>query len=98
MLLQHKKGILKGDWGGMTQIVTKVHDSSKETGKKANIFEQKAMEQHAEKLAEEQVKKQAAMKKIMKEEQLAEQKEKERKEKVAKGLAALQSKINTQQS
>jgi hypothetical protein len=44
ILLKDKKGQLKGGFGGFTQTVFKHHDESKETGKKANVFEQKAAE------------------------------------------------------
>jgi hypothetical protein len=44
ILLKDKKGQLKGGFGGFTQTVFKHHDESKETGKKANIFEQKVAE------------------------------------------------------
>eukprot|EP01097_Dermamoeba_algensis_P002990 TRINITY_DN2199_c0_g1_i1.p1 TRINITY_DN2199_c0_g1~~TRINITY_DN2199_c0_g1_i1.p1 ORF type:complete len:178 (+),score=61.86 TRINITY_DN2199_c0_g1_i1:68-601(+) len=93
ILLKDKKGLLKG-WGSITKIA-KHHDESKETGKKANIFEQKAAQQAAEKEAEEKVRREYALKKqIQQEEREKAQKEKERKEKVAAGLAKLKAGIN----
>jgi hypothetical protein len=94
ILLKDKKGLLKSGFGGFTQAVFKQHDESKETGKKANIFEQKAAEMAKEKEREEQIKRQAAMRKaIAQEEREAAQREKERKAKVQEGLAKLKANI-----
>eukprot|EP01102_Stenamoeba_stenopodia_P018086 TRINITY_DN658_c0_g2_i1.p1 TRINITY_DN658_c0_g2~~TRINITY_DN658_c0_g2_i1.p1 ORF type:complete len:199 (+),score=67.56 TRINITY_DN658_c0_g2_i1:49-597(+) len=94
ILLKDKKGLLKG-MGGFTKIVTKTHDESKDTGKKANIFEQKAAALAEEKEREAKVRAQASMRKeIASQERQAAVAEKARKEKVAAGLAKLKANIN----
>eukprot|EP01101_Sappina_pedata_P004103 TRINITY_DN168_c0_g1_i1.p1 TRINITY_DN168_c0_g1~~TRINITY_DN168_c0_g1_i1.p1 ORF type:complete len:182 (+),score=134.01 TRINITY_DN168_c0_g1_i1:20-565(+) len=97
ILLKDKKGLLKGSgFGSFASIVGKKHDESKETGKKANIFEQKMAQQSNDLLKEQEVRKAAEMrKKLAQEEREAAKKEAERKKKVAEGLAKLKQGINT---
>jgi len=95
ILVKYKKGQLHSSlWGDFVKIA-KQHDTSKETGKKANVFEQKAAELANEQQQEAKIKAQAAKRKqLQTEEKEAARKEKERKEKVAAGLAKLKANIN----
>eukprot|EP01102_Stenamoeba_stenopodia_P004155 TRINITY_DN1433_c0_g1_i1.p1 TRINITY_DN1433_c0_g1~~TRINITY_DN1433_c0_g1_i1.p1 ORF type:complete len:213 (-),score=80.11 TRINITY_DN1433_c0_g1_i1:160-798(-) len=87
IILKDKKGIAKGPWSGFAAAVGKVHDNSKETGRKANFFEQEAAKQRGDPLEEEK-------KRIAAEEKKKAEAEKKRKEKVAAGLAKLKAGIN----
>eukprot|EP01100_Stratorugosa_tubuloviscum_P011090 TRINITY_DN4876_c0_g1_i1.p1 TRINITY_DN4876_c0_g1~~TRINITY_DN4876_c0_g1_i1.p1 ORF type:complete len:198 (-),score=92.69 TRINITY_DN4876_c0_g1_i1:33-578(-) len=95
IILKDKKGLLKSSWGGFTKIVTKQHNPNTDTGKKANIFEQKAAEIASQQQQEDIVRKQAAQRRaIQKEERESAQKEKERKEKLSANLAKFKQNIN----
>eukprot|EP01100_Stratorugosa_tubuloviscum_P007285 TRINITY_DN3049_c0_g1_i1.p1 TRINITY_DN3049_c0_g1~~TRINITY_DN3049_c0_g1_i1.p1 ORF type:complete len:196 (-),score=113.85 TRINITY_DN3049_c0_g1_i1:70-657(-) len=104
VMLKAKKGLLKGSAGlsALARIVAKQHDESKETGKKANVFEQKAADQANDRIREEEIKRQAEVrkkqaelkKKLAQEEREAAEREVERKRKVAEGLSRLKANIN----
>eukprot|EP00026_Physarum_polycephalum_P020496 Phypoly_transcript_23108.p1 GENE.Phypoly_transcript_23108~~Phypoly_transcript_23108.p1 ORF type:complete len:121 (+),score=38.04 Phypoly_transcript_23108:141-503(+) len=87
VLLKDKKGISKGPWKGFTVGVGKVHDESKDTGKKANFFEQEIAKQKGDPLEEEK-------RKIAAEEKRKAEAEAERKRKVKEGLEKLKKGIN----
>eukprot|EP01120_Amphizonella_sp_Union-15-10_P000557 TRINITY_DN1058_c0_g1_i1.p1 TRINITY_DN1058_c0_g1~~TRINITY_DN1058_c0_g1_i1.p1 ORF type:complete len:192 (-),score=65.74 TRINITY_DN1058_c0_g1_i1:23-598(-) len=104
ILLKDKKGLLPGGMGiasSFAQIVAKQHDESKETGKKANIFEQKMADLAKQKQEEEKIrqqnekrKKQNEMKrKIAQEEAENARKEEEKKKKTAEKLAKFKNNL-----
>jgi hypothetical protein len=87
IILKDKKGVTKGPWSGFAAAVGKVHDDTKDTGRKANFFEQEIAKQKGDPLAEEK-------QRIAAEEKRKAEEEKKRKAKVAAGLAKLKAGIN----
>jgi len=105
VILKEKKGLYKGKgdiFGGFVAVMAKKHDESKETGKKANVFEQKATDMQNSVLKEQDLKRQQELKKqqieakrkLMAEEKIKQEKEEERKKKLAENLAKFKSGIN----
>lgn len=112
VILKDKKGQLKGPMSQFAVAMSKVHlvkpkvhDESKMTGKRANIFEQKIADlaNSSSKTVEEQVRAELAAKRdpikqaemqLKKEQAENEAKEKKRKEDVARKLAKLQETIS----
>jgi len=95
ILLKDKKGLLKGEWGSFSKIAFKEHDTSKDTGRKANIFEQKAKQQAEDQQKAEKIRKQAELrKKVQQEEKESAKKEAERKAKVAENLAKFKTSLS----
>jgi len=90
VVLKQKKGILKKgalgfipenvDWSQFMAKTAKEHDESRETGKKANLFEKVAVDQENDKLREAKIKKEQELKKAELEAK-RKQKEEERKRK-----------------
>ncbi|KAL6066540.1 apoptosis-inducing factor [Balamuthia mandrillaris] len=89
VLLKDKKGISKGPWTGLSLAIGKVHDDSKDTGRKANFFEQEIAKQKGDPLEAEKLRLAAEDRRKKKEEE-------ERKKRVQAGLAKLKAGINGQ--
>jgi len=93
VVLKQKKGILKKgslgfmgenvDWSQFMAKVAKEHDASKETGKKANLFEKAAVDQENDKLREAKIKKEQELKRA---EMEAKRKQKQKEEEIRKKI------------
>jgi len=93
IVLKQKKGILKKgslgfipenvDWSQFMAKVAKEHDASKDTGKKANLFEKVAVDQENEKLREAKIKKEQELRKAELE---AKKKQKQKEEEIRRKI------------
>jgi len=87
VLLKDKKGLNKTAWGSFA-VIAKKHDSSKATGKIANVFEQKAAEANSE---EARIKADQELRKASR--QMKKEEEESKKKKQA-ALAKFQANLN----